>query len=41
MLALITLGYWVEMAEELETGNSVARLGRSLLVLLKLLVYPK
>ncbi|WP_162902871.1 hypothetical protein [Taibaiella koreensis] len=41
LLGLLTLGYWVEMAEELEAGNQSARLGKSLLVLLKLLVYPK
>lgn len=41
ILLALTLGYWLEMAEDLEADNHVARLGKSLLVVIKLLVYPR
>lgn len=41
ILLVLTLGYWLEMAEELEADNHAARLGKGLLVVVKLLVYPR
>lgn len=42
-LMMVTLGYWIEMAEEIETepGDLAAKAGKHALVLLKLLLFPR
>lgn len=42
-LLLVTLGYWIEMAEELETapGDIAAKAGKHILVVLKLLLFSR
>ena len=41
ILLMVTLGYWVEMAEEMEPDNIPEKLGKGLMVLIKVLVFPK
>ena len=41
LLAVLMLGYWLEMAEEMEANNLIERAGKGLLILFKLLVYPR
>jgi hypothetical protein len=38
-LAIVTCGYWIEMAEDIEVNDTLEKIGKHVLILLKLLFF--
>jgi hypothetical protein len=38
-LAIVTLGYWIEMAEDIEVNDTIEKIGKHALILAKLLFF--
>lgn len=38
-LAVVTFGYWIEMAEDIEVNDTIEKIGKHALILAKLLFF--
>jgi hypothetical protein len=38
-LAVVTFGYWIEMAEDIEVNDTIEKIGKNALILAKLLFF--
>lgn len=41
IIVVSSMAYWIEMAEELEVNDMGSKMGKHILVILKMLVFPK